>query len=91
MKFRLAFLIACCHLTVSAQDWSSWTSIQNTNNALQYAKLEGSFKYKDCDGKENKEPFTMYLAKTGVDEAGGYCYLGDGSGVYDIKVEKVVK
>jgi len=53
--------------------------------------LNGSFKYTDCDGKERKVPFNIQLGKTGVDEAGGYWYLSNGSGVYDVTVERVVK
>ena len=49
----------------------------------------GSFNYTDCDGKEQKEHFTIYLDKTGVDENKGKWYLSNGSGVYGITVEKV--
>ncbi|TXJ22451.1 MAG: hypothetical protein E6Q24_21060 [Chitinophagaceae bacterium] len=65
--------------------------LRNDRSLAGYASLYGSFKYTDCDGKERKTPFTIYLNRTGIDEAGGYWYLSDGSGVYDIKVERVNK
>jgi hypothetical protein len=61
------------------------------DRAMPNATLQGSFKYRDCEGKEQEQLFVVYLSKTGIDQNEGKWYLSNGSGVYNIKVDKVYK
>lgn len=48
-----------------------------------------TFFYTDCDGRQQQGNTTVLLSETGIDESRGNWFLGNGTGVRDIRLQEI--